>query len=553
MTKQIERAEEARKLLEQGIDLVADMVKVTMGPSGRNHVLQKNPKTNPQIVNDGVTIAKEIESEDPAVNAGCLLIRDACAKTNESAGDGTTTAAVLAQAMIKEGLRNVAAGANPMIVKRGMEQACEAAVTLLKGMSRKVEGPAEIEKIAVISSGGNDDVFAKLLTKAMERVGIAGSISTEVSAVRATELEIIEGMQFAQGYISSYFTYGSTRARQCVLENPLIICINRKITYIKELEPVLNCVANLGRPLLIIADEIDGEAFAMLVENHIKGILVSCAVKPPAFGDYRKQLLDDIAILTGGQVVSEDKGMAIDKIKLSSFGEAKRVVVTHNSTLIAALDERDGKDDKTKAAIAALTEKVQAHVESLKAQAEEEKDDLFNRERLRERISKLTDGVAIIKIGGDSETELEDRRLRYEDALNATRAALEEGYVPGGGTALLRISQKLIEQRNTLQGDIRTGFDIVLRAMEAPVKQIAENAGLSGDVIVEKVKDIDNDKHGFDAKEQDYCDLIERGVIDPTKVERCALQHATATASMFLTTEGLVVAVPATEPKKVRA
>jgi chaperonin GroEL len=529
MAKQIIYEEAARRALERGVDAVTNTVKLTLGPAGRNVVLEKKFGA-PQIVNDGVTIAKEIELEDHLENAGAQLVREVCVKTNDNAGDGTTTAAVLAQAMIKEGLRNVAAGANPMVLRRGITRASEAAVDEIQKMSKPVESKTAITQVATISAG-NDDFIGKIIADAMEKVGKDGVITVEESKSLNTELEVVEGMQFDKGYVSAYFVTDPERM-EAVLDEPFVICVDKKVNLLADLVPVLEKVARSGRPLLAIAEDIEGEALATLVVNHLRKVLPCCAVKAPGFGDRRKAMLEDIAILTGGQVISEERGTKLENVTIEMLGRARQVRINKDKTTIVA-----GHDSK---------DAVNKRIAIIKRQIEES-DSEFDKEKLQERLAKLAGGVAVIKVGGATETELKDRKLRFEDSLNATRAAVEEGFVPGGGTALLHISKLLEKKRNELTGDERTGFEIVVKAFEAPVRQIADNAGLSGEVVVEKVKE-NKDGWGFNAITFEYVDMTKAGIIDPAKVERCAVQYASSIAGMFLTTEALVVDIP--EEKK---
>lgn len=529
MPKQIVYTEQARRSLERGVDQVANTVKITLGPAGRNVVLEKKFGA-PQIVNDGVTIAKEIELEDHLENAGAQLVKEVCTKTNDNAGDGTTTAAVLAQAMIKEGLRNVAAGANPMVLRRGIHKAVELAVKEIQTLSKPVQGKVEITQVATISAG-NDEEIGKLIADAMEAVGKDGVITVEESKSLTTELETVEGMQFDKGYVSAYFVTDPERM-ECVLDEPYILCVDKKVNLLADLVPVLEKVARAGRPFLLVAEDIEGEALATLVVNHLRKVLPCCAVKAPGFGDRRKEMLKDIAVLTGGQVISEEAGTKLDNVTVEMLGKARQVRVNKDKTTIVAGNE-------TKAEVAKRISVIKRQIE--------ESDSEFDKEKLQERLAKLAGGVAVIKVGAATETELKDRKLRFEDALNATRAAVEEGYVPGGGTTLLSIGKALEKKRDGFQGDERTGFDIVLKSFEAPVRQIADNAGLPGEVVVERVKE-QKPGYGFNAMTFEYVDMAKAGIIDPAKVERCALQNAASIAAMFLTTEALVVDVP--EDKK---
>jgi chaperonin GroEL len=529
MAKQIVYTEQARRALERGVDQVANTVKLTLGPSGRNVVLEKKFGA-PQIVNDGVTIAKEIELEDKLENAGAQLIREVCTKTNDLAGDGTTTAAVLAQAMIKEGLRNVAAGANPMVLRRGIHKATEMACEEIKKIAKPVESKTEITQVATISAG-NDEETGKIIADAMEKVGKDGVITVEESKSLSTELEVVEGMQFDKGYVSAYFVTDPERM-EAVLEEPYILCVDKKVNLLADLVPVLEKVARSGRPFMLIAEDIEGEALATLVVNHLRKVLPCCAVKAPGFGDRRKEMLKDIAILTGGQVISEEAGNKLENVTIDMLGKARQIRVNKDKTTIVA-----GKE---------TAEEVKKRISVIKRQIEES-DSEFDKEKLQERLAKLAGGVAVIKVGAATETELKDRKLRFEDALNATRAAVEEGYVPGGGTTLLSLVKRLEKSRELFHGDEKTGFDIVLKSFEAPVRQIADNAGLPGEVVVEKVKE-QKDGFGFNAMTFEYVDMAKAGIIDPAKVERCALQNAASIAAMFLTTEALVVDMP--EDKK---
>jgi chaperonin GroEL len=529
MAKQIVYEEQARRALERGVDHVANTVKITLGPAGRNVVLEKKFGA-PQIINDGVSIAKEIELEDHLENAGAQLVREVCSRTNDNAGDGTTTAAVLAQAMIKEGLRNVAAGANPMVLRRGIHKAVELAVKEIKNLAKPVESKTEITQVATISAG-NDEEIGKLIADAMEKVGRDGVITVEESKSLSTELEVVEGMQFDKGFVSAYFVTDPERM-EAVLDEPYILCVDKKVNLLADLVPVLEKVARAGRPFLLIAEDVEGEALATLVVNHLRKVLPCCAVKAPGFGDRRKEMLKDIAVLTGGQVVSEEAGVKLDNVTVEMLGKARQVRINKDKTTIVA-----GNDTKSE---------VAKRVSLLKRQIEET-DSEFDKEKLQERLAKLSGGVAVIKVGAATETELKDRKLRFEDALNATRAAVEEGYVAGGGTTLLTVSKAMEKLREQFTGDERTGFEIVIKSFEAPVRQIADNAGLPGEVVVEKVKE-QKIGFGFNAMTFEYVDMAKAGIIDPAKVERCALQNAASVAAMFLTTEALVVDVP--EDKK---
>ncbi|MBK9142546.1 MAG: chaperonin GroEL [Candidatus Melainabacteria bacterium] len=530
MAKQICYDEQARRALERGVDHVANTVKITLGPAGRNVVLEKKFGA-PQIINDGVTIAKEIELEDHLENAGAQLVREVCTKTNDGAGDGTTTAAVLAQAMIKEGLKNVAAGANPMILRRGIQKASQKAVEEIKKLAKPVEGKKEITQVATISAG-NDEEIGSIIADAMEKVGKDGVITVEESKSINTELEVVEGMQFDKGYVSAYFVTDSEKM-EAVLDEPFILCVDKKVNLLADMVPVLEKVARSGKPFLLIAEDVEGEALATLVVNHLRKVLPCCAVKAPGFGDRRKEMLKDIAILTGGQVISEEAGNKLENVTVEMLGHARQVIVSKDKTTIVA-----GKESKSE---------VEKRIALIKKQIEDS-DSEFDKEKLQERLAKLAGGVAVIKVGAATETELKDRKYRFEDALNATRAAVEEGYVSGGGTTLLNIAKKLEKSAKDLHGDERTGFEIVVRSFEYPVRQIASNAGLSGEVVVERIKEKNEDGYGFNAMKFEYCDMAKAGIIDPAKVERFAIQNASSIAAMFLTTEALVVDLP--EEKK---
>ncbi|MBX9951864.1 MAG: chaperonin GroEL [Candidatus Obscuribacterales bacterium] len=525
MAKQIVYAEQARRALERGVDQVANTVKITLGPSGRNVVLEKK-FGSPQIINDGVSIAKEIELEDHLENAGAQLVREVCSRTNDNAGDGTTTAAVLAQAMIKEGLKNVAAGANPMVLRRGIQKAAEAAVEEIKKIAKPVESKKEITQVATISAG-NDEPVGAIIADAMDKVGKDGVITVEESKSLTTELEVVEGMQFDKGYVSAYFVTDPEKM-EAVLDEPFILCVDKKVNLLADLVPVLEKVARSGRPFVLVAEDIEGEALATLVVNHLRKVLPCCAVKAPGFGDRRKEMLKDIAILCGGQVVSEEAGTKLENVTIEMLGKARQVRVNKDKTTIVAGNENKAEVDKR---VAVIKRQI------------EESDSEFDKEKLQERLAKLSGGVAVIKVGAATETELKDRKLRFEDALNATRAAVEEGYVPGGGATLLAVAKKLEKQKESLHGDELTGFAIVVKSFEAPVRQIADNAGLSGDVVVDKVKE-QKEGWGFNAMNFEYVDMVKSGIIDPAKVERCAVQNAASVAGMFLTTEALVVDVP---------
>ncbi|KAF0993729.1 MULTISPECIES: chaperonin GroEL [Geobacillus] len=522
MAKQIKFSEEARRAMLRGVDKLADAVKVTLGPKGRNVVLEKK-FGSPLITNDGVTIAKEIELEDPFENMGAKLVAEVASKTNDIAGDGTTTATVLAQAMIREGLKNVAAGANPMGIRRGIEKAVAVAVEELKAISKPIKGKESIAQVAAISAA--DEEVGQLIAEAMERVGNDGVITLEESKGFTTELDVVEGMQFDRGYVSPYMIT-DTEKMEAVLENPYILITDKKVSSIQELLPVLEQVVQQGRPLLIIAEDVEGEALATLVVNKLRGTFNAVAVKAPGFGDRRKAMLEDIAILTGGEVISEELGRELKSTTIASLGRASKVVVTKETTTIV-----EGAGD---------SDRIKARINQIRAQLEETTSE-FDREKLQERLAKLAGGVAVIKVGAATETELKERKLRIEDALNSTRAAVEEGIVAGGGTALMNIYNKVAAIE--AEGDEATGVKIVLRAIEEPVRQIAQNAGLEGSIIVERLK---NEKPGigFNAATGEWVDMIEAGIVDPTKVTRSALQNAASVAAMVLTTEAVVADKP---------
>ncbi|AHZ14597.1 chaperonin GroEL [Bacillus velezensis] len=522
MAKDIKFSEEARRAMLRGVDALADAVKVTLGPKGRNVVLEKK-FGSPLITNDGVTIAKEIELEDAFENMGAKLVAEVASKTNDVAGDGTTTATVLAQAMIREGLKNVTAGANPVGVRKGMEQAVTVAIENLKEISKPIEGKESIAQVAAISAA--DEEVGSLIAEAMERVGNDGVITIEESKGFTTELEVVEGMQFDRGYASPYMVTDSDKM-EAVLDNPYILITDKKITNIQEILPVLEQVVQQGKPLLLIAEDVEGEALATLVVNKLRGTFNAVAVKAPGFGDRRKAMLEDISVLTGGEVITEDLGLDLKSTEIGQLGRASKVVVTKESTTIV-----EGAGD---------TEKIAARVNQIRAQVEETTSE-FDREKLQERLAKLAGGVAVIKVGAATETELKERKLRIEDALNSTRAAVEEGIVSGGGTALVNVYNKVAAVE--AEGDAQTGINIVLRALEEPIRQIAHNAGLEGSVIVERLK---NEKIGvgFNAATGEWVNMIEKGIVDPTKVTRSALQNAASVAAMLLTTEAVVADKP---------
>ncbi|MEH2325579.1 MAG: chaperonin GroEL [Nostoc sp.] len=528
MAKRIIYNENARRALERGIDILAEAVAVTLGPKGRNVVLEKKFGA-PQIVNDGVTIAKEIELEDHIENTGVALIRQAASKTNDAAGDGTTTATVLAHAIVKEGLRNVAAGANAISLKRGIDKATAFLVEKIKEHARPVEDSKSIAQVGAISAG-NDEEVGQMIAQAMDKVGKEGVISLEEGKSMFTELEITEGMRFDKGYISPYFATDPERM-EAVFDEPFILLTDKKIALVQDLVPVLEQVARAGRPLVIIAEDIEKEALATLVVNRLRGVLNVAAVKAPGFGDRRKALLEDIAVLTGGQLVTEDAGLKLDNTKLDSLGKARRITITKDSTTIVA----EGNEVA-----------VKARVEQIRRQIDETESS-YDKEKLQERLAKLSGGVAVVKVGAATETEMKDKKLRLEDAINATKAAVEEGIVPGGGTTLAHLAPELEEwAKSNLKDEELIGALIVVRALPAPLKRIAENAGQNGAVIAERVKEKDFNI-GYNAATNEFVDLLAAGIVDPAKVTRSALQNAASIAGMVLTTECIIVDKP--EPK----
>ncbi len=529
MAKQLKYGIEARKALESGVNALADTVKITLGPKGRNVVLDKKFGA-PLITNDGVTIAKEIELQDPFENMGAQLVKEVATKTNDVAGDGTTTATLLAQAIIREGLKNLAAGANPMVLKRGIEAATEAAVEGLKKLSKPIGGKQEIAQVAAISA--SDETIGELIADAMEKVGNDGVITVEESKTMKTELNLVEGMQFDRGYASAYMVT-DTDKMEAVLDNPLILITDKKISNIQEILPLLEQIVQTGKKLLLIAEDIEGEALATLVVNKLRGTFHCVAVKAPGFGDRRKAMLQDIAILTGGQVISEELGLELKDATLDMLGTARQVKVDKENTTIV-----EGAGEASE---------IKARINSLRAQIEETTSD-YDREKLQERLAKLAGGVAVIAVGAATEVEMKERKLRIEDALAATRAAVEEGIVPGGGVALLNVLAEVEKLLDKYEGDARTGVAIVLRALEEPMRQIAANAGIEGSVIVDTIKKTSKQGYGFDALRGEYVDMAERGITDPTKVTRSALQNAASIAAMVLTTESLVADIPEKEP-----
>lgn len=528
MAKRIAFDEDARKALVVGVDAVADAVKVTLGPKGRNVVIDKKFGA-PQIVNDGVTIAKEIELPDHLENLGAQLVREVSSKTNDVAGDGTTTAAVLAQSIVKEGLKNVTAGANPIGIKRGIDKAVTIAVEEIKKSSKKIESKESIAQVATISAG-NDTVIGDLIAEAMDRVGNEGVITVEESKTTGTELKVVEGMQFDKGYISPYFVTDAERM-EAVLDDVFVLCVNKKINIVADLVPVLEQVAREGRGILIIAEDIEGEALATLVVNTMRKVLRAVAVKAPGFGDRRKEMLQDIAILTGGELFTEELGLKLENITVHMMGKARRVTVSKDKTTIVVGDE-------TKSAVADRAKLIKRQIE--------ESDSDYDKEKLQERLAKLAGGVAVIEVGAATETELKDKKLRIEDALNATRAAIEEGIVAGGGVTLIKVQKVLAEKvanGSDYSQDEKTGAEILTRALVAPLRQIAVNAGQSGEVVVEKVREL-GENMGYDAQNDKYVNMIEAGIVDPAKVTRSALQNAASIAAMLLTTEAAIVDLP---------
>lgn len=524
MAKEIKFNEDARSAMLRGVDTLADAVKVTLGPKGRNVVLEKS-FGSPLITNDGVTIAKEIELEDAFENMGAKLVAEVASKTNEIAGDGTTTATVLAQAMIREGLKNVTAGANPVGIRKGIESAVATAVTELKGISDEIESKQEIAQVAAISSG--DEEVGNLIAEAMERVGNDGVITLEESKGFTTELDVVEGMQFDRGYASAYMAT-DTDKMEAVLDNPYILITDKKINNIQEILPVLEQVVQQGKPLLMIAEDVEGEALATLVVNKLRGTFNAVAVKAPGFGDRRKAMLEDIAILTGGEVITEDIGLDLKSTEITQLGRASKVVVTKDNTTIV-----EGTGD---------ADTIAARVGQIRSQLEESTSE-FDKEKLQERLAKLAGGVAVIKVGAATETELKERKLRIEDALNSTRAAVEEGIVSGGGTALINVYKKVETLLEGVEGDVATGVKIVLRALEEPVRQIATNAGLEGSIVVDRLKR-EEVGIGFNAANGEWVNMVQAGIVDPTKVTRSALQNAASVAAMFLSTEAVVANIP---------
>ena len=528
MAKQLMFDQAARAALLRGVNILAEAVKATLGPKGRNVVIDKK-YGSPTITKDGVTVAKEVQLKEPTENMGAQMIKEVASKTSDAAGDGTTTATVLAQAIFREGLKNVTAGANPMGLKRGIEQAVEAVVADLKKMSKATKDKKEIAQVATVAAN-NDKTIGNLIAEAMEKVGKDGVITVEEAKAMETTLEVVEGMQFDRGYLSPYMVTDPERM-EAVLEDALILIYEKKLSGMKDMLPLLEQVVRAGKPFLIIAEDVDGEALATLVVNKLRGTLSCCAVKAPGFGDRRKAMLQDIATLTGGKAITEDLGIKLENIKLEDLGKAKKVVVDKDNTTII-----DG---------AGSQKEIEGRIKQLRAQIEETTSD-YDKEKLQERLAKLAGGVAVIKVGAATETEMKEKKARVEDALNATRAAVEEGIVPGGGVALLRAAKALDHLK--LTGDEATGVAIVRRALEEPIRRIVENAGLEGSVVVEKVKAASAPSQGFDADRNEYVDMMTAGIIDPTKVERIALQNAASIASLLLTTEALITDLPEKEP-----
>ncbi len=526
--KDVKFAADAREKLLRGVDILANAVKVTLGPKGRNVVIEKSFGA-PRITKDGVTVAKEIELEDKFENLGAQLLREVASKTNDKAGDGTTTATVLAQSIVKEGAKAVAAGMNPMDLKRGIDMAVAEAVKDLEKRSKKIKTSEEVAQVGTISANGEKEI-GQMIASAMQKVGNEGVITVEEAKTAETELEVVEGMQFDRGYLSPYFI---TNAEKMVteLDDPYILLHEKKLSNLQAILPVLEAVVQSGKPLLIISEDVEGEALATLVVNKLRGGLKVAAVKAPGFGDRRKAMLEDIAILTAGQVISEDLGIKLENVTLAMLGRAKKVTISKENTTIV-----DGNGKK---------KEIEARVGQIKAQIEETSSD-YDREKLQERLAKLAGGVAVIRVGGATEVEVKERKDRVDDALNATRAAVEEGIVPGGGTALLR-AKKAVEKLKSDNSDIEAGIKIVLRALEAPIRQIADNSGVEGSIVVSKVLESKSDTFGFDAQSEEYVDLVSAGIIDPTKVVRTALQDAASVASLIVTTEALIADLPKRE------
>ncbi len=527
MAKQLAFNEEARRNIQKGVEILSRAVKVTLGPRGRNVILDKK-FGSPTITKDGVTVAKEIELKDPYENMGAEMVKEVASKTSDTAGDGTTTATILAEAIFKEGLKNVAAGANPMSIKRGIEKAVEKIVEELKKISKPVKGKKEISQVAAIAANG-DEIIGNLIADAMEKVGKDGVITVEEAKSIQTHLDIVEGMQFDQGYLSPYFVTDAERM-EAVLENPYVLICEKKISNMKDTLPLLEKIARTGKPLLIISEDTEGEALATLVVNKIRGTFQCCAVKAPGYGDRRKAMLEDIAVLTGGKAITEDLGIKLENIKLEDLGRAKRVTIDKENTTIV---EGEGKQSDVSGRIAQIKKQI------------EENDSDYDKEKLQERLAKLAGGVAVINVGAATETEMKEKKARVEDALHATRAAVEEGIVPGGGVAFLRTIKALDELK--LDGEEAVGIKILKRALEEPLRQIAYNSGKEGSVIMQKVLYAEKPTMGYDAQNDKFVDMIEAGIIDPTKVVRTALQNAASIAALMLTTEALVSDIPEDE------
>ena len=529
MSKMIKRGDEARKALEAGVNQLADTVKVTLGPKGRNVVLDKKFGT-PLITNDGVSIAKEIELDDPFENMGAQLVREVSTKTNDVAGDGTTTATLLAQAMVREGLKNLAAGANPIVMKKGMAKAVEAAVAAIREQSQKVNGTADIARVGTVSSG--DEEIGKLIAEAMEKVSADGVITIEESKTAETYSEVVEGMMFDRGYITPYMVT-DTEKMEAIVDDPYILITDKKISVISDILPMLEQLVQAGKKLFIIAEDVEGEALSTLLVNRLKGILNVVCVKAPGFGDRRKEMLQDIAILTGGQVISEELGLTLKDTTVDMLGRARQIKVTKENTIIV-----DGMGDP---------QAIKDRVAQIRAQINITTSE-YDKEKLQERLAKMAGGVAVIKVGAATETEMKEKKLRIEDALNATKAAVEEGIVAGGGTIFVNIIPAVTALLDKVDGDEKTGVRIVAKALEEPIRQIAANAGLDGSVILEKVRTSGKNGYGFDAYKEEYCDMIAGGIVDPAKVTRSALENAASVSGMVLTTESLVAEKPAPQP-----
>ena len=523
MAKELRFSQEARNAILRGVNILADVVKVTLGPKGRNVILEKS-FGSPTVTKDGVTVAKEIELEDKFENIGAQMVKEVASKTSDTAGDGTTTATVLAQAIYREGSKVVAAGANPMDVKRGIDMAVEEVIKELKKLSKPTKDQKEISQVGKISAN-NDETIGNIIAEAMNKVGKEGVITVEEAKGMETTLDVVEGMQFDRGYLSPYFVTDPEKM-VAVLEDVYILLNEKKISNMKDMLPILEQIAKMGKPLLILSEDVEGEALATLVVNKLRGTLKCCAVKAPGFGDRRKAMLEDIAILTGGRVISEDLGIKLENIKLNDLGRAKRITIDKDNTTIV-----DGAGDK---------DDIEARVKQIRAQIEETTSD-YDREKLQERLAKIIGGVAVINVGAATETEMKEKKARVEDALNATRAAVEEGIVPGGGVAYLRCLSALDKMK--LEGDMKMGVDLVKRALEEPIRQIANNAGQEGSVVTEKVRN-EKGAFGFDAAQDEYTDMIKAGIIDPTKVVRLALQNAASVASLMITTEAVVAEKP---------